>query len=296
MGDSGIAPDDSALPPRPVTAASQPFVGERDAVSRRTTRMRLARPWRIAGALTLVMLIAGAGTYALILRSRPAPLSLAATYPRTPAATAVADDPLAIACREPAIPPATPDPGLSGLWVIQPTSMAGYRAHEKFEPLPSPHEAVARTERVNGWLLVADQGRASNIVTGCIAVELASLRSIDELPGFNTADRDKTARDFLNAREHPFAVFQPYPSPINPELSRGTPMHVQISGVLEVNGVKKTADFGLDVRLIGGQVATAGSTTVAVGEYGIEVPQGAAGFVSVDPRVTLEISLILSKR
>ena len=73
-------------------------------------------------------------------------------------------------------------------------------------------------------------------------------------------------------------------------------MHVQISGVLEVNGVKKPADFGLDVRLIGGQVATAGSTTVAVGEYGIEVPQGAAGFVSVDPRVTLEISLILSKR
>lgn len=258
--------------------------------------MRLAWRWKMAGALALVVLIGGAATYAVVLRSRPARLGLAATYPLTPAPTAVADDPLANACRQPAIPPATLSPGLSGLWVIQPTSVVGYRAREKFEQLPSPHEAVARTERVNGWLLVADRGGAGNIETGCIAVELASLRSVDELPGFNTADRDRSARDFLNARAHPFAIFQPYPSPINPDLSRGAPIHVQISGALEVNGVSKPADFDLDVRLSGGQVAAAGSTTVAVGDYGVEVPQGAAGFVSVDPRVTLEISLVLLKR
>ena len=264
--------------------------------SRRTTRMRLRRPWQIVAASALVVLIGGAGTYVMIVRSRPAPLGLAASHPRTAAPTTVADDPLANVCRQPAVPPATPNPGLSGLWVIQPTSVVGYRAHEKFEQLPSPHEAVARTERVNGWLLVADQGSTTNMATGCVAVELASLHSVDELPGFNTADRDKNARDFLNAREHPFAIFQPYPSPINAELSRGTPIHVQISGALEVNGVSKPADFGLDVRLSGGQLAAAGNTTVAVGDYGIKVPQGAAGFVSVDPRVTLEISLVLLKR
>jgi hypothetical protein len=50
--------------------------------------------------------------------------------------------------------------------------------HEKLEELPSPHEAMARTE------LVADEGGAANIETGYVAVELASLRSVDELPGF----------------------------------------------------------------------------------------------------------------
>ena len=263
--------------------------------SARANRWR-ASPSRRAAKKPRAIQIGGAGTYAVILRSRPAPLGLAATYPRTPAPTAVVDDPLVTVCRQPAIPPATPGAGLAGLWVIQPTSVVGYRAHEKFEQLPSPHEAVARTERVNGWLLVADRGGAAKIETGCIAVELASLQSVDELPGFNTADRDKSARDFLNARAHPFAIFQPYPSPINPELSRGAPIHVQISGVLEVNGVSKLADFGFDVRLSGGQAAVAGNTTVAVEDYGIEVPQGAAGFVSVDPRVTLEISIVLLKR
>ena len=54
--------------------------------------------------------------------------------------------------------------------------------------------------------------------------------------------------------------------------------------------------FNLLVRFDGDQVAAAGSTMVAVQDYGIEVPQGASGFVSVDPHITLEISLVLLKR
>ena len=33
-----------------------------------------------------------------------------------------------------------------------------------------------------------------------------------------------------------------------------------------------------------------------VKNYGIEVPQGANGFVSVDPNITLEVSLVLIKQ
>lgn len=179
---------------------------------------------------------------------------------------------------------------------MQPGSVAGYRAREKFEELPSPNIAVARTERVGGWLVVSSDGGGDTLASACVAVELTTLRSIDQLPGFNTADRDDNVRAFLHTREHPFAVFKVNRTPVGSTPSRGTPVRVKVAGTLELNGIIKPAAFNLVVRLDSDQVAAAGSTTVNVTGYGIEVPQGAAGFVSVDPRITLEISLILLKR
>jgi hypothetical protein len=183
---------------------------------------------------------------------------------------------------------------VAGLWVIQPGSLAGYRAHEKFAGLPSPHEAVARTDRVNGWLLVAGDASTAQIVTGCVAVELDSFRSVDRLPGFNTSDRDEITRNLLNVEAHPYGVFQPYPASLSPEIALGSPVRVQVLGALELNGMSLQATFPLDVRFAAGQVAAAGRATVNAPAYGIEVPQ-AAEFVVVDPQITLEISLVLLK-
>ncbi len=254
--------------------------------------MRPARAWKLLGALAVVVVIGGAGVYALTLRSQPAPLGLT-TNLRTPASTSTPNDPLAQACRQPPMPAGSARPGLSGLWVIQPGSVAGYRAHEKFAELPSPHVAVARTERVSGWLLAAEQVGVRSIETGCVAVDLSTLFSVDELPGFNTADRDKSARDFLNVHVHPFAIFQPYPTRVDADISSGTPVRVRVAGLLEVNGVSKQVNFDLTTRLSNSQAAVAGSTTVAVGDYGVDVPQEVGGFVAVDPNITLEISLVL---
>ena len=120
-------------------------------------------------------------------------------------------EPLAEVCRRPAVPGNAGSTGVGGLWVIQPHSVVGYRAHEKFAEVTSPHDAVARTERLGGWLLVGGSDSAPAVVTGCIAIDVRTLQSIDELPGFNTSDRDDIARDFLSARSHPYVVFQPYP-------------------------------------------------------------------------------------
>ena len=251
--------------------------------------------WRLkaAAAAALVLVLGVAAAVTLVYHGRPQPLSLSSTHPRSPGPTA--NDPFAAVCRRPALPATSATTDLSGLWLIQPGSVVGYRAHEKFEELPSPHEAVARTERVGGWLLVAAGGGAARIESGCVAVEIATLASVDELPGFNTADRDKSVRDFLSARQYPNAVFQPYPQPIPADLSSGSPRHAPVTGDFEVNGVRKTTTFSLDVQLKERQLAAAGSTTIAVGDYGIDVPQAVAGFVSVDPNITLEVSLILSR-
>lgn len=257
--------------------------------------MKVGWPWKVAGALAVILVLGVAAAVTLVYHSRPQPLSLAGTHARTPAPTATAGDSLSAVCRRPAVPVVGAAGDLSGLWLTQAGSVVGYRAHEKFEELPSPHEAVARTERVSGWLLVAADGRSTRIETGCVAVEVGTLVSVDELPGFNTADRDKSARDFLRTQEHPYAVFQPYPQPISADLSSGAAAHARVVGDIEINGVRKPATFALDVQLKDHQLAAAGNTTVAVGDFGVDVPQGAAGFVSVDPHITLEVSLILSR-
>jgi hypothetical protein len=259
--------------------------------------IKLPRWWKLAAALAIVGLGAAAvSAYALISATRPQPLGLASPHPVSPASTPTQADPLVAVCRQPTPPAAAVGGNLSGLWVVQSGSEVGYRAHEKFVDLPSPNIAVARTSRVSGWLLVADDGSAVRIEAGCVAVELATLHSIDQLPGFHTTDRDDNVRDFLHTQEHPYAVFKIDPVSLSPGGPGVAPVHVRISGALELNGTSKPATFNLVARLNADQVAAAGSTVVRVSDFGVEVPQGPSGFVSVDPRITLEISLVLLKK
>jgi hypothetical protein len=255
-------------------------------------RVRLARGWKLVGAAGAVLLIGGAGAYAWILHDRPQPLGLITPVSGTPAPSPADFDPLNRVCRRPALPGSGTANDVAGLWVIQPASLVGYRAREKFAGLPSPHEAVARTDRVSGWLLVAGNASNAQLVTGCVAVQLDSFRSVDHLPGFNVADRDEITRDLLNVAAHPYGVFQPYPVSLNPEIAMGSTVRMRVAGALELNGTSLPATFPLDLRFSGGKVAAAGSTTLNAHAYRIEVPQ-AADFVVVDPQITLEISLVL---
>jgi hypothetical protein len=256
--------------------------------------VKSVRRWRLIAAVASVLLIGGAGAYGWILHDRPQPLGLVSPISRTPAPPTADSDPLSQVCRRPALPANGTASEVAGLWIIQPASLAGYRAREKFAGFPSPHEAVARTDRVSGWLLVAGDAANAQLVTGCVVVQLDSFRSVDRLPGFNVADRDEITRDLLNVVAHPYGVFQPYPAPLNPDIASGSTVQMRVSGALELNGTSLPATFPLDLRFAGGQVAVAGRTAVNARAFGIEVPQ-AADFVVVDPQITLEISLVLLK-
>jgi hypothetical protein len=239
---------------------------------------------KLVGALVVLAVAGGVGAVTYLNHSRPAALGLASVTPRsTPAASPA--DPLSMVCRRPA--------GAAGLWVIQHGSIAGYRAHEQFAELTSPHEAVARTDEIRGWLLTGDSAGTLSVETGCVAVDVRTLQSVDELPGFNVRDRDKISRDFLAASEHPYVVFQPYPVTLQLDANSTAVQRVKLAGDLEIRGTARRAEFALDVKRTGDQVLAAGSTTVQVEDFGIEVPQEAGGFVRVNPRITLEVSLVL---
>jgi hypothetical protein len=143
--------------------------------------------------------------------------------------------------------------------------------------------------------LVGGGGTDVQIQTGCVAVELASLTSIDKLPGFDVSSRDYAGRGLLGTDEFPYAVFQPYPTLLSADSSSPTPVHVEISGALELSGKTNGARFGLDVRLRDNQLVAAGSAIVDIKEFGVEVGRGPQGFISVDPHFILEISLVLLK-
>ena len=256
--------------------------------------MRLSTFVKIGAGVVVVAVLAAVGGVTLIIHGRPPALGLTQSAARSPAPAQSLDDPLALTCRRPAVS-GTPTAGIDGLWTIQPGSVAGYRAHEKFAEMTSPHEAVARTERLSGWILVSSSAASVQLVTGCTAIDVGTLRSVDALPGFDTRDRDRSAREMLRMDTHPFVVFQPYPASLTLDASSTAVQHVRLSGDLEIRGFTMRSTFSLDVRLQDNQLSAAGNTVVDVGDFGVDVPQAADGFVRVDPQITLEVSLVLLK-
>jgi hypothetical protein len=257
--------------------------------------VRRATVWKAAAAVAVLGVMCAVGAITYINHSRPQALGLASVTPRTPAPSPSPEDPLVAACPKP--PASVPPPGstFTGLWIVQPGSMAGYRAHEKFLELTSPHDAVARTDRLAGWLVIGGSDATPVLVAGCVAVDVRTLESVDELPGFNVSDRDKIARDFLGAYTHPFVVFQPHAIDLRLSGSTAAVQHVALPGDLDIGGVILPATFKLDVRVKSGTVAVAGQSTVNAQQFGVEVPTEAGGFVRVNPQIILEVSLVLLK-
>ena len=257
--------------------------------------MKRATVWKAAAAVAVLGVMCAVGAITYINHSRPQALGLASVTPRSPAPSPSPEDPLVAACPKPPAPQPLAGSTFTGLWVIQPGSVAGYRAHEKFLELTSPHDAVARTQEVAGWLAIGGSDTAPVLLAGCVAVDVRTLVSVDQLPGFDVRDRDKIARDFLSAHTHPFAVFQPHAVDLRLNGSSSAVQHVALAGDLQISGMTLPATFKLDVKVKSGTVAVAGSTTVNAQKFGVEVPTEVGGFVQVNPQIILEVSLILLK-
>ena len=256
--------------------------------------MGTRRRMLVAAAGVIALSAAGAG-FVIAGTHTPARLGLPAAHTAATPSPALPADPLAAACGSP--PAVTPGTGVSGSWVVGPASQAGFRAHEKFAGIQAPHEAVARTERVAGWMTVRDDSAGVAVTGACVAVELADLASIDSLPGMNTRDRDSAVRDMLNIDRHPFARFAIVTAaPVPRGLATEAGDRVAVAGDLEINGISHPATLTLQARTSGGtQVLAAGSTAVMAEDYGVQVPKE-ADFIYVDSSITLEFAIVLQRR
>ena len=243
-------------------------------------------------ALAAVMVV---GVLAIMAaRSTPAPLALKSPAVSTPAITPPSNDPLATACGDSGTGAVRGGDRLSGVWSVE-EATAGYRAHERYAGITTPHEAVARTDRIAGWARVSSTSEnMAGLERACFAVDLYSLTSVDEMPGFNMHDRDKNVHDMLAVNQYPYGVLTLDTTTIAAARGRAGRASLNIRGELTLKGVTRRVAVSTQILLSGDQVSVAGHTVVSADDYGIEIPRDLS-FIDVDPRITVEFTALLQR-
>jgi polyisoprenoid-binding protein YceI len=240
----------------------------------------MRKPVVVAAAVLAVAVLVGlGGAYAYFfsgLRSTPKPLALSPAT-ASPDATASAT--------------ATAGAGLTGTWTVGSGSLAGYRVREQFAGQTAAHDAVARTSTVSGSLTVAGGGSGLTATGLQFTVMLADLRSVDTVAGLNVANRDRIVSQTLSVSQYPDATFQARSVAVPSDMDSGQTPTVTIPGQLTVHGVTKPVTLSVQLRLSGGQVQAAGSTSFAMTDFGVQPPQ--VPITVVQPQVTVEFQLVL---
>jgi hypothetical protein len=249
-------------------------------------RAVVLRPVVLAVGIPLILAV-GSGTAFLIYfqnHKPPAPLGLGS--PVGPVSGSPQSPSLLDPCKRPA-----PVSG-SEIWLVVPGSQAGYRVHELFIDV-GLHEAVARTNHVNGYAVVHQQSGSAVVTSACFSVEAIFLASIDTLPPPLPAatGRDKHIPDLLDTANHPFVVFQPAPFTLSATAFSGPVTTSRVLGKLSMRGRSLDATADLTGKVVGETATVGGTMVVHVPDWGMEVP----GDPAVQPDVTIEFAIQMSK-
>jgi polyisoprenoid-binding protein YceI len=230
------------------------------------------------GAVVALVLLGGGGAYAYFfsgLRSTPPALSLA-----TPSATSSAS----------ASGSATAG---AGTWSTASGSLVGYRVNEQFVGQSSSHQAVARTSDVTGTVAITQSGTAYEMSSATIIVQLANLASVDSVAGYNVTNRDRIVQQSLDVRSDPTATFTAQSVALPAGADSGQAVTVSVPGQLTVHGVTKPVTATIQLRVTGNTAQIAGTIATNMTDFGVSPP--AIGFTTVQPAVTIEFSLNLTR-
>jgi len=239
------------------------------------------RLWVPVAVAVALLLVAGGGAYVYFfsgLRTAPPALALSSPSPSpTPSGTSTA----------------TPATGGAGTWTVASGSLAGYRVHEQFAGQSASHEAVARTGEVSGQVTITQTGDTYELSAATITVQLDNLASVDSVAGYNVANRDRIVQRALDVGSFPTAVFTAQNVALPGAAAAGHTVTVSVPGKLNVHGVTKdvTAKLQLRVSATGAQIA--GTISASMTDFGVDPPT--APFVTVQPGLTIEVSLNLAK-
>ena len=235
------------------------------------------RLWIPVAAVVALALLGGAGAYAYFfsgLRSTPSALTLGSPTPTAAASpSAVADG--------------------SASWTVTSGSIAGYRVTEQFAGQSSTHEAVSRTSGVSGNVSINTAGGTIVMTSAKITVDLSSLASVDSVAGLNVTQRDRIVQRALDTGSFPTAVFEASNVTVPPGAANGQTVTLSVAGQLTVHGVTKNVTATLQLRVTGTSAQIAGKIPTNMNDFGISAPT--APFVTVQPGVTIEVSLKLAK-
>lgn len=181
---------------------------------------------------------------------------------------------------------------LVGTWKVAVGSQAGYRVKERFINQPATTEAVARTDKVSGSLIVTTSGGGLLATHVHIKVDLASLVSQDRYATYQAFQRDSFVRSiYLETSKFPSADFTADSVPIAADPSG--PVSLTVNGKLKVHGVTHAVVSQLQAQANGDQVEVAGSVQVDMRDFGIDPPD--ISFTTAEPQVVIEYHLLLTR-
>ena len=243
----------------------------------------------VAAGVVAAGTLAAGGLIAFTL-SHPAPAKLTLKDAGPPPTTTASLAPVATDASPCPLPAETAG---GELWTIQTGSLAGYRAREKFGELEAPHEAVARTTDVSGFIVIQDPtGPSPSLVSGCVAVDVRTLVSIDKLPPPlpDATGRDQHYFEMFDASRTPYVVFRPSAAEISKAVASGNVVSLRLAGALTIRGTSRTASTQAQAQLSGSVGQVAGSFDIHAPDFGVPIP----GQPVVQPDVTIEFRLRLS--
>jgi len=245
-------------------------------------RSLLLRPVVLWVVVPVVAILTVGGSVMVYLQAHKPPPPLSLTSPQLEASAATSTP----SSDNPCQPPAATD--TVAVWLVQAGSRAGYRAHELLIDI-GLHEAVARTDHVQGYATI-DQGSGSSVVTAvCVAVEPLTMVSIDTLPppAPEATGRDGHYEDLFDTSNHRFVVFRAHQFTLPAAAVGGKKTSVKVPGTLSMRGQEHEVTASMSGLLTGQVGSVAGSMVVNVTGWGMQLP----GDPVVRPDVTIEFAL-----
>jgi len=164
---------------------------------------------------------------------------------------------------------------------------ARYKVREQLVGLEFPNDAVGKTSKVTGMLMIGADGKIVKD-SSRFTVDLASITS--DKPNRDNYVRTRT----LMTAEHPTAVFVPTSAVGLPAVLPTTgELKFDLVGDLTVRGVTKPSTWKVTAKMMPGEsVAGTASTNFKFGDFNMTVPT-ARIVLSVVDEITLEYDFTL---
>jgi polyisoprenoid-binding protein YceI len=182
--------------------------------------------------------------------------------------------------------------GLAGTWTVSTGSVARYRVKELFVGETSKHDAVAQTSSVTGKMTVAGDSTGYQASGVTVTADITSLHSIDQVAGRNVSQRDGIVSRQLDVQQFPNATFTATSASVAGSITSAQ-VDLTVPGKLTIHGVTKDVTATAKAQVVGDKIEIAGQAAITMSDYGLSPPQ--VPFTSVDPTVTIEFDLFLTK-
>jgi polyisoprenoid-binding protein YceI len=198
-----------------------------------------------------------------------------------------------LATNAPAVPTElvnrTVTPAAGGLTfrIIPERSEAAYFADEKLARLPLPSKAKGATNDIEGEFHLTDDGLSlDERAPSTFTVNLRTLKS-DE------ARRDsRVQNDALQTGQFPTATFvATRVTGVDTSVPAGEEHTFQLTGTLDLHGVKKEVTWEVKARRDGNVMTALATVSFEFQDFDI-TPPNIAGFVSVQDKITLQVSVV----